>query len=57
MSDATKSFKYLSAFTLSDIRNIIVDVKLNPLMVILSIVITTIFVMITIRRYKSKELV
>ena len=57
MSENTEFLKYISVFTLADIRNVIVDITLNPLMVILTILITTIFLVLTISRYDKKELV
>ena len=35
MSESTEFLKYISIFTLSDIRNVITDVAINPLMAIL----------------------
>lgn len=57
MSESTEFLKYISVFTLADIRNVIVDVSINPLMVILSIVLTVIFVFLAVTHYDKKELV
>ena len=57
MSESTEFLKYISIFTLSDIRNVITDVAINPLMAILSILITAIFIILTIMHYDKKELV
>jgi len=57
MSESTEFLKYISIFTLSDIRNVITDVAINPLMAILSVVITAIFIILTIMHYDKKELV
>ena len=57
LSENTEFLKYISVFTLADIRNVIVDVAINPLMVVLSIGITAIFVILTIIHYERKELV
>lgn len=57
MGESAEFLKYISIFTLSDIRNVIVNVSINPLMVILSISITFIFVILTTIRYNKKELV
>ena len=57
ISESTEFLKYISVFTLADIRNVIVDVAINPLMVVLSIGITAIFVILTIIHYERKELV
>lgn len=57
ISESTEVLKYISVFTLADIRNVIVDVAINPLMVVLSVGITAIFVILTIIHYEKKELV
>ena len=48
--------KYVSVFTLADIRNVITDVSLNPLLIILTFILTTIFLLLTYYRYNKKEL-
>ena len=57
MGESTEFLKYISIFTLADIRNVIVDVTINPLMVVLAIGITAIFMILTIIHYNRKELV
>lgn len=57
MGESTEFLKYISIFTLSDIRNVIMNVSINPLMVLLAIIITFIFVTLTIIHYEKKELV
>lgn len=57
MGESTEFLKYISVFTLADIRNVIVDVAINPLMVVLSIVIMVVFMILTVFRYEKKELV
>ena len=57
MSESTEFLKYISVFTLADIRNVIVNVSINPVMVALSIGITAIFMILSIIRYNRKELV
>ena len=57
MGESTEFLKYISIFTLADIRNVIVDVTINPLMVALAIGITVIFMILTIIHYNRKELV
>ena len=57
MSESTEFLKYISIFTLADIRNVIVDIQINPVMVILSIVLTIILITFTLIRYNKKELV
>ena len=57
MGESTEFLKYISIFTLADIRNVIINVSINPLMVALAIGITAIFMILTIIRYERKELV
>ena len=57
MGESTEFLKYISIFTLADIRNVIVNVSINPLMVVLAIGITAIFMILTVIRYERKELV
>ena len=57
MGESTEFLKYISIFTLADIRNVIIDVSINPLMVVLAIGITFFFIILTIIRYNKKELV
>lgn len=57
LGESTKALKYISIFTLSDIRNVISNVSINLFMVGLSISITLIFMILTYIRYKKKELV
>ena len=57
MGKSTELLKYISIFTLADIRNVIVNVSINPLMVALAIGITAIFMILTMIRYEKKELV
>ena len=53
----TEFLKYISIFTLADIRNVILNVSINPLMVVLTIIITALFMILTIVHYEKKELV
>lgn len=57
MSESTEFLKYISVFTLADIRNVIINVSINPVMVILSIIITVIFIFLAVIHYDKKELV
>ena len=57
MGESTEFLKYISIFTLADIRNVIVNVAINPLMVLLSIGITIAFMILTTIHYDKKELV
>lgn len=57
MGKSTEFLKYISIFTLADIRNVIINVSINPAMVALSIGITAVFMILSIIRYDRKELV
>ena len=57
MGESTEFLKYISIFTLADIRNVIINVSINPLMVALAMGITVIFMILTTIRYEKKELV
>lgn len=57
MAEITKFLKYISIFTLADIRNVIINTSINPIMVVLSISITLLFIIFTILHYEKKELV
>lgn len=57
MSESTEFLKYISIFTIADIRNVIVNVSINPLMIVLSVGITAVLLIFTIVHYEKKELV
>ena len=57
MSETTEFLKYFSLFTLADIRNVIVDVTINPAVVLIAICISLVFLILTIIHYNKKELV
>ena len=57
MNEVTEYLKYFTVYTLSDIRNVIVDITINPVMMIISAVITFFFILISYIRYDKKELI
>ena len=57
MSESAEFLKYASVFTLADIRNVITDVSINPVMIIISIILSIILFLLTLKRYNKKELV
>ena len=57
ISDTTEFLKYFSVFTLADIRNVITNLSINPLMIIISLIISAIFLSLTIIHYNKKELI
>ena len=56
LSKETEVLKYISFFTLADIRTVIVDVKINPYLVIVAFGLTILFIGLTVVRYNKKEL-
>ena len=57
LSKKVEFMKYVSIYTLADIRNVILDCAINPVMVIISFIITILFVGLTYIRYNKKELI
>lgn len=57
ISNKVEYLKYFSVFTLADIRNVIINVSINPIMVIITGILSIIFFALTIIRYNKKELV
>lgn len=57
ISETTEFLKYFSIFTLADIRNVILNSSINSTMIIISVVLSIVFLMLTIIRYNKKELV
>lgn len=57
LSSSVEFLKYLSVFTLSDIRNVITNISINPIMVFTSIILSILFLILTLTNYNRKELV
>ena len=57
MNEKTEIFKYFTPYTLSDIRNVITDISINPVMIIISFLITIIFIILSFIKYEKKELI
>lgn len=57
LSTTTEFLKYASIFTLADIRNVIMDISINPLMVSITIILSILFITLTLIHYEQKELV
>lgn len=57
INEKTEIFKYFTPYTLSDIRNVITDISINPIMIIISLLITIIFIILSFIRYEKKELI
>ena len=56
LSTKVSFIKYISVYTLADIRNVISKVSINPIMIIISLLISTIFIIGTYYRYNRKEM-
>ena len=57
LSENVEFLKYFSIYTLADTRNVISKITINPLNIIISLIITTIFIVGTFIRYNKKELI
>lgn len=57
MDESVEALKYLSIYTLADVRNVITKVKINPVCVSISIGIAVLMLILTLYRYEKKELV
>jgi len=57
IAEEAEFLKYLSFFTLADVRNIITDVAINPYMVLITIVMSIVLLTLTLVHYNKKELV
>ncbi len=57
LSSNVEALKYLSIYTLADVRNVIANVQINPVMVIISIAITIVTIIGTYIVYNKKELI
>ena len=57
LSDKVSFLKYFTINTLADTRNVISNIEINPIMVIISLLITIIFIIFSYIRYNKKELV
>lgn len=57
VSEETEMLKNISVFTLADIRNVIMDVKINPYLVGVTMALAILFLGLTLLRYNKKELI
>ena len=57
LSSNVEFIKYFSIYTLADTRNVITDIAINPLNIIISLIITCLFIGLSYIRYDKKELV
>lgn len=56
LADSTEFLKYFSIFTLADTRNVVVKSAINPIIVIISLVLSILFLILTLFHYNKKEL-
>ena len=56
LSDKVEFLKYFSVYTLSDIRNVISNLRIEPLNMGTSLLLTIVFIILTYIRYNKKEL-
>ena len=57
ISEKVEFLKWFSIYTLADTRNVITNIEIHPVMVIISILITSLLISATYLRYQKKELV
>ena len=57
MSESVEFLKYFSVFTLADIRNVILNTSINPIMIIISISLSVVLFILTSINYNKKELI
>lgn len=57
INEVTEFFKYFTVYTIADVRNVIVNISINPIMIAISVLITSMFLVFSFIRYENKELV
>ena len=57
LSDNVSFLKYFSIYTLADVRNVLSLVAINPVCVLISVMITIIFIGLSYVKYNKKELI
>ena len=57
LSDKVEFLKYFSVYTLADIRDVISNVKVEPIYIVISLLITIIFITLSYIKYNKKELI
>jgi ABC-2 type transport system permease protein len=57
LSTNVKLLRYFSIYTLADVRNVISNIKINPIMILISLIITITFTIGTYINYNKKEFV
>ena len=57
MSEEVEFLKYFTVYTLGDLRNVIIESSINPLLILISFILTILFIGLSFVRYEKKELV
>lgn len=57
MSEKVEFLKYISIYTLSDVRNVIMNVEYNPSIIFISVILSIFFITLSFIKYQKKELV
>ena len=57
LSTKVEFLKYFSIYTLADTRNVISNIRINPIMILISIIITVMFIIGSYYNYARKEFV
>ena len=57
LSSNIEFLKYFSAFTLADIRNVIINNSINIVMILICVVVSIMFLILALVNYNKKELV
>lgn len=57
LSEKVEFIKYFSIYTLSDTRNVVANISINPINILISLGITIMFIALSYIRYNKKELV
>lgn len=57
LSSSVELLKYFSIYTLADVRNVILNNTINPINIVISFIIGSIFIILSYMKYNKKELV
>ena len=57
LSDKVEFLKYFSIYTLADTRNVLANIEINPICIIISLLITIIFIIGAFIKYNKKEFI
>ena len=57
LSKSVEFLKYFTVYTLTDARNIMSKVEFNPIMIVISLAITVLFIALSYIKYNKKELI